>query len=121
MAPRAAHAEAEKRLPDIGHHFIERVLPREADGRLILSNLSRQQHRRRDKKSSRRIHAQRVAGDLLANETVIGQVRVERADNVVAVGPRVRAFRVHFKAVRVRIAHHIQPVLRPAFAVVRRG
>ena len=62
-----------------------------------------------------------VAGDLLADEAVVGLVRVERGDDVVAVAPGVRAELVTFETMRVGIVGDIEPVAGPAFAVTRRG
>ena len=120
VATRAAHAQTEKRLARVHHDLIQRILPREALGNVIRSNLPRQQHRRRDEKSRGRVLVQSVTGDLLADEAVIRRVVIERLDHVVAIRPGVRTLGVDLEAVRVRVTHDIQPVLRPALAVARR-
>ena len=61
-----------------------------------------------------------VAGDLLLHEPGVGLVVVERADDVVAVGPGVRPRLVLVVAVRVAVVDDVEPVPRPALAVVRR-
>ena len=54
VAARATDAQTQKRLADIGHDFIQRILPCEPFRGLILADLPRQQHRRRDEKSGAR-------------------------------------------------------------------
>ena len=120
VTPRAADAEPEKCLADIRDDLIQRILPREPDRRSIFPDLPLQQHGRCDEKSRRRILPQRIADKLLADEAIVGRVVVKRADHVIAIRPRVRPLRVHLEAMRVRIAHDIEPMLRPAFAVARR-
>ena len=61
-----------------------------------------------------------VPGDLLDGEIVEGLVRVERVDHVVAVGPHTPLL-VSVVSDRVGVANEIEPVLRHALAVVRRG
>ena len=119
MTPGAADAQAEKRLADVHHDLVERILPCEPLGHIVRPDLAGQKHRCREEKSRRRIFAKRITDDLLADELVVGRVLVEGADDIVAIRPGVGAFGVHLEAVRVRVAHHIQPVLRPALAVAR--
>ena len=61
-----------------------------------------------------------VAGKLLLHEAIIRLVVVERFDHVIAVAPHAGTIAVILEAVRLGVAHHVEPVLRPAFAVVRR-
>ena len=63
---------------------------------------------------------QQVAGDLLDQEAVVGQVPVERVDHPVPVGPD-EAGLVLLEPVRIGVAGRIQPVPTPAFAVMRRS
>ena len=63
------------------------------------------------------LRRQQVAGDLLADEAVIGHVGVERVDYVVAVAPSVRVAVVFVVAGRIGIARDIQPMTAPALAV----
>ena len=120
VAACAADAQPEKRLTDVHDHLIDRILACESNGGRILADLARQQHGGGDEKARRLIHAQRITSDLLADELIVRQIGIEGTDDVVAVGPGVRALGVHFKTMRVRVAHHVQPVLRPALAVARR-
>ena len=62
-----------------------------------------------------------IAGDLLADEMVVGFVCVERAHDVVAVTPGVAALEVVGETAAVGVAHDVEPVLRHALAVVRAG
>ncbi len=62
-----------------------------------------------------------IAGNLLANELVVGQVGVETADDVIAVSPRVRSKLVVFEPVALCVTDHVEPMAAPAFAVVWRG
>ena len=64
---------------------------------------------------------EQVPRHVLARELVIRHVLVEGADQVVAVLKGVRDRRVTLRAVRVRIAHEVHPVPRPALAIARRG
>ena len=64
---------------------------------------------------------QLVAGKLLADELVVRLVVVERADDVVAVPPGVWLRPVALEAVGLGVADQVEPVPRPALAVVRRG
>ena len=64
---------------------------------------------------------QQVAGDLLTQELVVGQVAVERADEPDAVAPGVRQEGVVLRAVRVGVADHVLPVAGEALAEVGGG
>ena len=64
---------------------------------------------------------QLVAGELLHDEAVVGLVRVEAADDVVAVPPGVGPGLVELVAVGVGVAGQVEPVPAPALAVTRDG
>ena len=64
--------------------------------------------------------AHRVTSDLFANKLIVGLVFVERADDVVAIHPSVLAIQIAFAAVGFSPADHVEPVLRPSLAKVRR-
>ena len=68
-----------------------------------------------------RFRRKQVSGDLLADEPVVGQVVVERLDDVVAVSPGVRIPVVLVVARGIGVAGDIQPVPAPAFPVERGG
>ena len=67
------------------------------------------------------IGEEHVAGNLLLDEALIGLVRIERADDVVAIRPGVIPAFVLVVAVCVAVVHDIQPVAAPAFAITRRS
>ena len=62
-----------------------------------------------------------VAGDLLAHELVVGEIVVERPDEVIAVAPRIGKLGVPLAAVRLAVADEIHPVAREALAEARGG
>ena len=62
----------------------------------------------------------KTAGELLEREAIERLVVVERAHQLIAPRPD-RALAVFLVAVGVGVARYVQPVARPAFAVVRRG
>ena len=64
---------------------------------------------------------QHVAGDLLPDELVVGQVAVERLDHPVAVAPGVVADVVALEALALAEPDDVEPVPRPALAVAGRG
>ena len=68
---------------------------------------------------SRRAGEEHVAGELLLDEPVVRLVGVERADDVVAVRPGVGPRLVLVVAVRLAVVDDVEPVPRPALAVVR--
>ena len=72
-----------------------------------------------DQKTRGLIRAQRVASDLLENESVIRFVFVEGVNDVVAVRPGVGTRLVHFKTVGFGETNDIEPVPGPAFAEAR--
>ena len=67
------------------------------------------------------VRLQFVAGQLLAQEAIVGQIVVEGADDVIAVAIGVGPQLVELEALRLGVAHHVEPVLRPALAEVRRA
>ena len=58
-----------------------------------------------------------VAGQLLGDEPVVGLVGVKRIDDVIAVAPRFRLFRVSFVAVGLSKPRDVEPMSAPALAV----
>src|SRR2546427_219893 len=61
-----------------------------------------------------------VAGDLFADEAVVRLVIVERFDDVIAITPGIGSRLVGFEPFAFGVARQIQPMPRPAFAVMRR-
>ena len=62
-----------------------------------------------------------VARNLLHDELVEGFVVIDRANDVVAISPRLGAISIYMVAVRFSVANQIQPVAAPPFAVVGAG
>ncbi len=60
-----------------------------------------------------------VAGQLLDDESLEGFIIVEGGDDVIAVAPGGRMGDVFVHAIGVGVAGDVEPVLSPAFAVVR--
>ena len=67
------------------------------------------------------VRIQLVARDLLLDEAVVGLVLVERLDHVIAIAPDVGPRLIALEAFAIGVARQVQPVPRPALAVVRRG
>ena len=62
-----------------------------------------------------------VAGELEPDEPVVGHVAVQGVDDPVAIPPGVGPGLVELEAVGVGVARQVEPVLRPAHAVLRAG
>ena len=65
--------------------------------------------------------AQLITSDLLTYELIKRGVVVQCADHIIAIVPSVRSLGVDFKAVSIRIANHIEPMLSPSLGVTWRG
>ena len=61
-----------------------------------------------------------IAGNLLADKSIIGQVLVEGPDDIVPITPGIQLVIVIFVAVGLRKPHQVQPVSGPSFPVVLR-
>ena len=72
-------------------------------------------------RSASSVGGQQVAGELLADELVVGQVAVEGVDHPVAVAVHLRDRVVGVVAGGVGVADDVEPVPAPALAVGRRG
>ena len=64
---------------------------------------------------------QQVTGQLLTDELVVRDVRIEGSDEIVAVAPGLRDGRVAFAAVGIRVADQVHPMAGEVFAVARGG
>ena len=120
VAASAADRQPEDGRAHVLHHFVEAVEPRLPNRRRLLAHLRRRGQRRGDEKSRGRINAHGVAGELLKEKPIVGEIAVEGVDHPVAIRPGMVAERVVFIAPRVGVADDVEPVLRPAFAVSRR-
>ena len=63
---------------------------------------------------------QHVSSNLHPDEFVVGQILIQRANHPIAIGPRGVARSVVFVAIALTETHHVQPVTRPALAILGR-
>ena len=127
VALRALHRHAREGADRVAHHVVAVEVPRELAVDLVLADFlvpdeiprsRRDEPERLDAVAGVRI--ERVACELLLDKARVRLVVVERADDIVAVRPRVVARLVLVVAVRVGVVHDVEPVPRPALAVARR-
>ena len=64
------------------------------------------------------VRLQNVAGQLQADKLIVRHVLIQGINHPVAVRPRVPAGLIVFKAVAFPETHDVQPVPRPAFAIM---
>src|SRR5437763_1561992 len=64
------------------------------------------------------VRLERVASELFEDKPRVRRIVVEAADDVVAIGPGIGAEGVHLVAVALGEAGDVEPVPRPALAVV---
>ena len=64
---------------------------------------------------------QLIGGNLLLHEGLVRFVGVVALDHPVAIPPRRREEMIRFESRRVGVAHEIEPIPAPSFAVSRRG
>ncbi len=120
VALRALNGEAQHALAD-GVHAIEHRLHAELlgiDAAFLVDHRIAQESSGDDLVLGR--IGQHVAGNLLDDELVVGQVAVEGVDHPVAIEPDLPRL-VFLKAVGVGIAGGIEPEARPALSIMRRG
>ena len=55
-----------------------------------------------------------IAGDLFADEIVIGLIFVKRAHHIIAIAPGIGPIEVMLEALRIGIARNVEPVPSPA-------
>ena len=58
---------------------------------------------------------------MLLHELIVGEILIERADDVVAVAPGFLLLEIELMAAGFRETHQIEPVPGPALAIMRRG
>ncbi len=91
-----------------GHFFVADQIPRaggqEAEGH----------------DSVERVRVEGIARDLLFDEPGIGLIRVQGADDVIAIRPGVGSRLILVVAVRLAEMNDVEPMPRPAFAILRR-
>src|SRR5262249_17732299 len=64
---------------------------------------------------------EQITGEVLDQESVVGEVRIERADDVIAIAVGVRDVVVELVAGGLGVADEIEPVAGPSLAVSRAG
>ena len=124
VAAGTAHGQPEKRLAKGVDAVIHPV-------GLVLRNVDRPMQRLAKKPESRaddrlvraglRIDAwplHEIAGNLLADELVVGQVVVERLHDPVAILPGIGNDVIKLVSSRLAIPRHVEPVPREPFAIV---
>ena len=62
-----------------------------------------------------------IPRNLQSKEAVVGHVLVERVNHPIPIPPGIRTIRVQLEPVGIGVVRQVQPVLRPAFAISRRG
>ena len=62
-----------------------------------------------------------IPRDVLGDKLVVAHIRIQRANHVVPVLICIRNERLELVPARLRVAHKVEPVPRPAFAEMRRG
>jgi hypothetical protein len=62
-----------------------------------------------------------ITGNLPADELVVGQIVIERANDEIAVMVSALAIIVVLESAALRESRNIQPMPRPSFPVARRG
>ena len=110
-------SQSEERAASVRDHVVQLVLPGLRNRLLILARLTGQQRRGGHEKPRCRIDTRRVAGQLFLDELRIGCVRIERFDDVIAVGPGIVARRVDLETVRLAERNHVQPMSSPSLTV----
>ena len=62
-----------------------------------------------------------ISRQLFRQKTIVRLISIERTNHIIPKPPRVSAMRVVLKSIRFCITHDVQPMLSPAFAVLRAG
>ena len=124
MAARAANRHPEKGLAERVELLVHDVHAERVFILLLIVGRAQREKRRRGNLAGLfigRRGGQEIAGELLADKLVEGQVAVKRVHHIVAVAPRVLEHQGAPAATRFRKARHIEPVPAPALAELRRG
>src|SRR5258708_6804157 len=117
MTARAGNGQAQKSFGDHIDAVVEDV------AHVAVEMVAERQETERSQRAAVRADVYFVSGDLFDDELVERFVLVERVDDVVAIGPRVRINGTLALAIElslgVRVARDVEPVAAPAFAVMR--
>ena len=118
VTPRALYAHAEEHIRRHVGHIVEDVAPLQLHVALVvLVNPVAQKHRRRVSLALARRNL--ITRQLLVNEPRVRFVGIEGSDDIIAIPPSLRPERIRAKAVRIRIAHKVQPERRLPLAIPR--
>ena len=126
MVVAAAAIHRQPQQPGAGGRddVVHRVRPNDGrGGGVFVPNLI---DRPGNEKTRRRFHIRIVrrdliAGELLEHEAVERLVGIQRANDIIAIGPRIFAQGVDFVSVALAEADHVEPMPPPLFAIMRRG
>jgi hypothetical protein len=126
VAPRALRRRARERVHRRRHDVVAIDIARHLPVHRILADISQRtfipRAGRQETEGHRRLRLARkkhVSRDLFLHKTRVGLVAVERLDHVVPIRPRVRPRTVLVVPVRLRVMHQVQPMPRPALAILR--
>ena len=119
VAPRTTKGDSEERLSDVVRHVIEEQLTRHGrhSHARVLPRAAPQEPGSDDRLWI--VREQFVAGNLFKHEAIEWLVRVETANHVVAISPRIGPLEVIGIPGGVRVAGYIQPMPPPALSVTR--
>ena len=112
----AADGEAEKGLPGGADDVVELIVAIRGGISGFIIPMTEAKKAGGDVRFERAVR-QFVTCELLDDEAVEGFVLVERLNDVIAVAPDEGLLGIALVAVGIGVAHHIQPVACPAFAV----
>ena len=119
MATRAAYRDAEhcraNRVRHLRQHFVA------AAGNFLISSIFSQGTEPIKSCCNQRFIIVRrdfISRQLFRQKFIVWLVRIERTNHIITKTPRIRAMCVVFKSIGLSIAHDVQPMLPPAFAVM---
>ena len=118
VTPSTAQRDAEERLRRRANDVVELVVTILLEVRRFVVKRAEPMKAGCDHGLGRSIR-QFIAGELLDEKSVIRLVGVERVNHVIAISPDARLGGVSFVTVRLGVAHKVQPMPSPAFAVAR--
>ena len=116
VAPSTADRDTHDRRTDRLHDFVHAISAGLSNCGRFAADRCRGNVRAGDKEASRFSHAQRISGDLFANEFIIRLVLVEGSGDVVAIDPGILAIKIRLGPIGFRPANNVEPMLCPTFA-----